>query len=60
MRAPGGLAGLNGLTIETATGPLSLDPGGYATMPMFVATADGGGQLHVVQNIDQIESGATC
>ncbi|MCH8991201.1 MAG: ABC transporter substrate-binding protein [Acidobacteria bacterium] len=58
--AAGGLAGLDGLTIETATGPLTLDAGGYPTMPMFVATAEGGGQLHVVQKIDQIESGATC
>ena len=58
--AAGGLAGLDGLTIETATGPLTLDGGGYPTMPMFVATAEGGGQLQVVQKIDQIESGATC
>ena len=58
--AAGGLAGLDGLTVETATGPLTLDAGGYPTMPLFVATAEGGGQLHVVQKIDQIESGATC
>ena len=58
--AAGGLAGLDGLTIETATGPLTLDAGGYPTMPMFVATAEGGGELHVVEKIDQIESGATC
>ena len=56
----GGLAGLDGLTIETATGPLTLDAGGYPTMPMFVATAEGGGQLQVVRKIDQIKSGATC
>ena len=58
--AAGGLAGLDGLTVETATGPLTLDAGGYPTMPLFVATAEGGGQLHVVQKIDQIESGAPC
>ena len=58
--AAGGLAGLDGLTVETATGPLTLDAGGYPTMPMFVATAEGGGQLQVVEKIDQIESGATC
>ncbi len=58
--AAGGLAGLDGLTIETATGPLTLDSAGYPTMPMFVATAEGGGQLQVVQKIDQIKSGATC
>lgn len=58
--AAGGLAGLDGLTIETATGPLTLDAGGYPTMPMFVATAESGGQLQVVQKIDQIEPGATC
>ncbi len=58
--AAGGLAGLDGLTIETATGPLTLDAGGHPTMPLFVATAEGGGQLQVVQKIDQLESGATC
>jgi len=34
--------------------------GSYPTMPICVATAEGGGQLHVVQKINQIESGATC
>jgi hypothetical protein len=29
-------------------------------MPLFVATAEGGGPLQVVRKIDQIESGATC
>ena len=58
--AAAALAGLVGLTIETATGPLTLDGAGYSTMPLFVATAEGGGQLQVVQKIDQIESGATC
>ena len=58
--AAGGLAGLEGLTIETATGPLTLDAGGYPTMPMFVATAEGGGSLQVVQKIDQVESASTC
>ena len=58
--AAGGLAGLVGLTIETATGPLTLDGAGYPTMPLFVATAEGGGPLQVVQKIDQIESRSTC
>ena len=58
--AAGGLAGLDGLTIDTATGPLSLDAGGHPTMPMFVATAEGGGQLRVVRKIEQLASGATC
>ena len=58
--ATAALAGLAGLTIETATGPLTLDGAGYPTMPLFVATAEGGGQLQVVQKIDQIESGAAC
>ena len=58
--AAGGLAGLVDLTIETATGPLTLDDAGYPTMPLFVATAEGGGQLQMVQKIDQIESGSTC
>jgi hypothetical protein len=54
------LAGLVGLTIETATGPLTLDDAGYPTMPLFVATAEGGGQLQVVQKIDQVESATAC
>lgn len=58
--AAGGLAGLDGLSIETATGPLTLGPGGYPTMPMFVATAEGGGPLQVVEKIDQIDPGANC
>ena len=58
--AEAGLAGLAGLTIETATGPLTLDGAGYPTMPLFVATAEGGGPLQVVRKIDQIESGAAC
>ena len=58
--AAAGLAGLVGLTIETATGPLTLDGAGYPTMPLFVATAEDGGTLQVVQKIDQIESGAAC
>ncbi|HCR00437.1 MAG TPA: hypothetical protein DIU48_13520 [Acidobacteria bacterium] len=58
--AAGALAGLDGLTIQTATGPLTLDAGGFPTMPLFVATAEGGGQLQMVKKIDQLESGATC
>jgi len=58
--APAGLAGLIGLTVETATGPITLDGAGYPTMPLFVATAESGGRLEVVQKIDQIESNATC
>ena len=58
--AAGGLAGLEGLTIDTATGPLTFDADGYPTMPMFVATAEGGGPLQVVQRIEQIAPGATC
>jgi len=58
--AAAGLAGLGGLTIETATGPLTLDDTGYPTMPLFVATAEGGGPLRVVEKIDRIESGAAC
>ena len=41
--AEAGLAGLDGLTIETATGPLTLYGAGYPTMPLFVATAERGG-----------------
>ena len=58
--AAGGLAGLDGLTLETATGPLALDANRYPTMPMFLATAEDGGQLQMVQKIDRIEPGVTC
>ena len=56
----GALAGFDGLAIETATGRLTLDAAGYPTMPMFVATAEGGGELQVVERIDQIEPGSSC
>ena len=40
--AAGALAGFKGgLTLDTVTGPLMLEPGGYSTMQMFVATAEG-------------------
>ena len=58
--AAGGLAGLDGLTLDTATGPLALDAHRYPTMPMFLATAEGGGQLQMVQKIEAIEPGVTC
>jgi branched-chain amino acid transport system substrate-binding protein/urea transport system substrate-binding protein len=55
------LAGFkDGLTLETATGPLMLEPGGYSTMQMFVATAEGGGGLQIVERLDAVPSGATC
>lgn len=59
--AAGAIAGFaGGLTIDTATGPLTIEGGGYATMPLFVATASGGGSLEVVQKLDAVASGATC
>lgn len=58
--AAGALAGLDGLTIETATGRLTLDAAGYPTMPMFVATAAGGGELQIVEKIDQVGPGSSC
>ena len=58
--AAGGIAGLDGLTIDTATGPLTFEASGHPTMPMFVATAEGGGPLRVVQKVEQISPGATC
>ena len=58
--AAGAVAGLDGLTIDTATGPLTLDANGYPTLPMFVATAEGGGVLQMVEKIDQIGPGSTC
>jgi hypothetical protein len=39
---------------------VTLEPGGYTTMPMFVARASGGGTLEVVQKLDAVASGATC
>lgn len=59
--AAGAIAGFEGgLTIDTATGPLAIEAGGYATMPLFVATAEGGGTLQVVQKLEAVASGATC
>lgn len=59
--AAGALAGFRGgLTIETATGPLTIEPGGYSTMTMFAATAEGGKGLQVLKRIDKVASGATC
>ena len=53
-------SGLEGLTVETATGPLTLGEAGYATLPMFVARATGGDELRVIEKIDQIEPDSTC
>ena len=58
--AAGAFTGLDGLAIETATGRLTLDAAGYPTMTVFVAIAEGGGELQIVEKIDQIESGSTC
>ena len=58
--AAGAFAGLDGLAIETATGRLTLDASGYPTMPMFVATAEGGGELQIVEKIDQSAPGSFC
>ena len=58
--AAGAFAGLDGLAIETATGRLTLDAAGYPTMPMFVATAEGGGELQIVEKIDQSAPGSSC
>ena len=58
--AAAGIAGLEGLTIETATGPLTLGAGGYAAMPMFVAAAESGGPLSIVQKLDQVDPGVSC
>lgn len=57
----GAIAGYaNGLTIDTATGPLTIEPGGYSTMNMYLATASGGQPLEVVEKIEAVGSGATC
>lgn len=59
--AAGGIAGFEGgLTIDTATGPLAIEVGGYATMPLFVARANGGGSLEIVRKLDAVASGAAC
>jgi len=58
--ALGGLAGFDGLTIETATGPLMLNGHGYPSMPMFIAAAEDGGPLTVVRKIDQAISSMVC
>jgi urea transport system substrate-binding protein len=59
--AAGGIAGFaGGLTIDTATGPLVIEPGGYSTMSLYVATASGGGMLEIVQKLDAVASGSAC
>ena len=59
--AAGGIAGFaGGLTIDTATGPLVIEPGGYSTMSLYVATASGGGTLEIVQKLDAVASGSAC
>jgi urea transport system substrate-binding protein len=59
--AAGGMAGFaGGLTIDTATGPLVIEPGGYSTMSLYVATASGGGTLEIVQKLDAVASGSAC
>jgi len=54
--AAAALEGLKGISIETATGTLTLDGGGYATMPMFVAQATPG-RLEVVERVEAVASG---
>lgn len=49
---------LDGLQIETATGPLTLGPGRYPAMPMMVARATRQG-LEVVSKVNA-EAGTTC
>ena len=56
----GAHAGLEDLVIETATGPLTLDKAGHATLPVFVANAEGGGELSIVEKIDQIAPDSPC
>jgi ABC-type branched-subunit amino acid transport system substrate-binding protein len=57
----GAIAGFaNGVTIDTATGPLTVEPGGYSTMTMYLATASGGQPLQVAQKLDALPSGTTC
>ena len=59
--AAGGIAGFaGGLTIDTATGPLVIEPGGYSTMSLYVATASGGGTMEIVQKLDAVASGSAC
>lgn len=59
--AAGALAGFEEeLTIDTATGPLTLGPDGYASMAMFVATAEAGSGLEIVERLDAVPSGASC
>jgi urea transport system substrate-binding protein len=59
--AAGGIAGFaGGLTIDTATGPLVIEPGGYSTMSLYVATASGEGTLEIVQKLDAVGSGSAC
>lgn len=53
------MAALDGATLDTATGPLVIGKGRYASMPMFVARATRG-KLEVVKKIDAVATGSTC
>jgi UDP-N-acetylglucosamine:LPS N-acetylglucosamine transferase len=39
---------------------LTLGAGGYAAMPMFVAAAESGRPLSIVQKLDQVDPGVSC
>lgn len=59
--AAGGLAGFEGgFSMEAATGTVTVEPGGYCTMPMYVVTAEGGRGLEIVEKLDSVASASTC
>lgn len=53
------MAALDGMTLNTATGPVTMGKGRYAAMPMYVARA-AGGKLEVARRIDNVGSSAVC
>ncbi|MFA5581869.1 MAG: ABC transporter substrate-binding protein [Paracoccaceae bacterium] len=56
---PAAIAGLRGLSLETATGMLAFDESGYATMTMHVARATPGA-LDIVHTAEAVPAAATC
>lgn len=53
------MAALDGATLSTATGPVIMGKGRYASMPIYVARATRG-KLEVVKKYDAVATGSTC
>jgi branched-chain amino acid transport system substrate-binding protein len=53
------MAALDGMQLSTATGPVTMGRGRYATMPMYVARGTRG-KLEVVRKFDAVATGISC